>query len=77
MRKLRRQINIKDRYAQLICDLASGYDGYSKAKDLKKLIDEMSWLASLLITCNDKEIMYIDSNNEKSYNILHEEIKGN
>lgn len=71
MKNLKRQIKIKNKYAQMILDLATGYDGYTKEKDLKRLIDEISELALLLIQCDDKKIIYISGN--KGCNILFEE----
>ena len=71
MKNLKRQIETKDKYAQMILDLATGYDGCTKEKDLKRLIDEISELALLLIQCDDKKIIYISGN--KKYNILFEE----
>lgn len=71
MKNLKRQIETKDKYAQMILDLATGYDGYTKEKELKRLIDEISELALLLIQCDDKKIIYISGN--KGYNILFEE----
>ena len=71
MKNLKKQIKIKNKYAQMILDLAIGYDGYTKEKELKRLIDEISELALLLIQCDDKKIIYISGN--KGYNILFEE----
>jgi predicted RNase H-like nuclease (RuvC/YqgF family) len=73
-KKLQRQINIMEKYFELIIDIGCDYDGYNKAKSLKSLIDELVKLASLGRVANDTELMYID-NQEKHYNILNEEIE--
>lgn len=71
-KKLKREINIKNKYAELIVDLAFDYDGFNTVESLKYLIDELSDIAKLIIDSNDKEVMYINGNDK--YNILHEKI---
>lgn len=71
-KKLKREINIKNKYAELIVDLAFDYDGFNTVEGLKGLIDELSNIAKLIIDSNDKEIIYINGSNK--YNILYEKI---
>lgn len=71
-KKLKREIDIKNKYAELIVDLAVGYDGLNTVESLKGLIDELSSIAKLIINSNDKEVIYINKNNK--YNILYEKI---
>lgn len=39
--KLQKQVELKDKYSELIIDIGFDYDGYSKAESLKELIDEL------------------------------------
>lgn len=71
-KKLKKEIDIKNKYAELIVDLAVGYDGLNTVESLKGLIDELSSIAKLIINSNDKEVIYINKNNK--YNILYEKI---
>lgn len=71
-KKLKREIDIKNKYAELIVDLAIGYDGFNTVESLKGLIDELSSIAKLIINSSDKEVIYINGNNK--YNILLEKI---
>lgn len=71
---LNEQVQIMEKYFELIVDLGYDYDGFSKEKDLKSLIDELCRLASLGRACNATDCIY--ENNNKKYNILHEELKG-
>lgn len=71
-KKLKKEIDIKNKYAELIVDLAVGYDGLNTVESLKGLIDELSSIAKLIINSNDKEVIYINGNNK--YNILYEKI---
>lgn len=74
---LQRQIKIMEKYFELIIDMGFDYDGYNKAENLKSLIDELVKLASLGREKNDTEPMYMSlDDEEKHYNILNEEIKG-
>lgn len=72
-KKLKKEIDIKNKYAELIVDLAVGYDGLNTVESLKGLIDELSSIAKLIINSNDKEVIYINGNNK--YNILYEKIR--
>lgn len=72
-KKLKREINIKNKYAELIIALAFDYDGFNTVGSLKYLIDELSDIAKLIIDSNDKKVMYINGNDK--YNILHEKIE--
>lgn len=71
-KKLKREINIKNKYAELIVDLAFDYDGFNTVESLKGLIDELSIIAMLIINSNDKKVIYINGNDK--YNILCEKI---
>lgn len=70
----KRQIEIMERYFELISDIGYDYDGCNSVESLKALVDELTHLASLGRACNDKEAIYSDGNNRK-LNILLEEIK--
>ena len=72
-KKLKREINIKNKYAELIIALAFAYDGFNTVGSLKYLIDELSDIAKLIIDSNDKKVMYINGNDK--YNILLEKIE--
>ena len=71
--RLNKQVQIMERYLELIYDLGYDYDGFNKEEDLKSLIDELCRFASLGRACNTTEPIY--GNNGKKYNILHEELK--
>ncbi len=71
----KQKIVIMERYFELIHDLGYDYDGFEKANDLKRLIDELVRYASLGRVCNTTEPMFVHQG--KDYNILMEEIKGN
>lgn len=70
----KRQIEIMEKYFELIIDLGYDYDGFNKEEDLKGLIDELVRYASLGRVCNTTEAIYV--NQDKKYNILNEELKG-
>lgn len=68
-------IIIMEKYFERIVSIGYDYDGYNDSDNLKKIIDELVWLARLGRVSNTTEVMYEDGNGKK-YNILHEEIKG-
>jgi len=68
-----KQIEIMEKYFELIIDLGYDYDGLSSIEDLRNLIDELVRYASLGRVCNTTEAIYV--NQEKKYNILGEMIK--
>ena len=70
---MNRQIEIMEKYFELIIDLGFDYDGCNTIESLKALIDELVHYAKLGRACNINEPMYV--NGEKYYNILHEELK--
>lgn len=70
-----KEIEIMERYFELIIDLGFDYDGSNTVESLKELIDELVCYAKLGRVCNITEPIY--SNGEKCYNILHEEIEVN
>jgi len=72
--RLNNIIKIMERYFELIYDLGYDYDGLNDKESLKSLIDELVRYASLGRTYNTTETIYV--NNNKKYNILNEEIKG-
>lgn len=65
--KLERQIEIKNKYFQMIIDY-----GFDDVSNLKQLIDDIVELSRAGLDCNDKRVVYINS--KKKYNILHEEL---
>ena len=66
-----RDIEIMERYLELIYDLGCDYDGFNDVDNLKCLIDEMCRFASLGRARNVTEPIYEDDNGMKS-NILGE-----
>jgi len=72
--KLKRQIEIKDNYLDLIYCIGYDYDGYEKAESLKELIDELVDYAIRGKNNDDKTVMFEGSKNSK-FNILHERIE--
>ena len=74
---LKRQIDIKNAYLQMIRDLTFDYDRLNKIESLKKLIDELGYYATLALNNNDKEPIYTSYSNEKEVNsnILMEELE--
>lgn len=75
-KELDRKIQIKDKYLDLIIAIGYDYDGFSKAENLKGLIDELVRFAGMALNNDDKTPIAIDSN-EKQLNILDEVIKDN
>lgn len=73
--ELKRQIEIMEKYLELIVDLGFDFDGCNTVESLKALIEELVHLASLARACNTTEEIYF--NGDKKYNILHEEIEEN
>lgn len=69
-----KQIEIMEKYFELIIDLGYDYDGFNKEEDLKGLIDELVRYASLGRVCNITEPIYTRKDDEKC-NILGELIK--
>ena len=70
--KLNKQVEIMEKYLELIYDLGFDYDGCGTIESLKKLIEDLVHCASLGRACNTTEPIY--TNMGKHYNILHEEI---
>jgi len=73
--KLQYQIEIMEKYLELIVDLGFDFDGCNTVESLKGLVEELVHLASLARACNLTETIY--ENGGKKYNILHEEIENN
>ena len=78
MKDLERQIQIMEKYFELIIDIGCDYDGFNTTESLKSLIDELCRYASLGRVANDTEVIYStledEFGNEEKYNILHEKI---
>ena len=72
--QLKRQIDIKNKYCQLIIDIGFDYDGLNQSDSLKALIDELVQYANKSIKADDKTVIY--STDYKKCNILGEELKG-
>lgn len=74
--QLKRQIKIKDEYNQLIWEIATDYDGYTKAEDLMGLIDDLIDYSSKAIRSDDKSVIYTTFKDGKFYktNILGEDL---
>lgn len=70
---LKKQIEIMEKYLELIVDLGFDFDGCNTVKSLKGLVEELTHFASLARACNLTETIY--ENGGKKYNILHEEIE--
>lgn len=73
IKKQQRQLNIKNRYLELIRDIGYDYDGFDKSDDLKELIDELVGLSRQAIKNDDWTVMWISAKNE-SKNILQERL---
>lgn len=73
IKALERQIEIKDRYCDMIWCLGVDYDGYETPEGLKSLIDELIALAKRAVKNDDKYAMYKICD-DKYYNILNEEV---
>lgn len=73
IKELERQIDIKDRYCDMIWCLGVDYDGYETPEGLKSLIDELVALAKRAVKNDDKYAMY-EGCGDKYYNILNEEV---
>ena len=73
IKTLKRQIDIKDRYCDMIWCLGVDYDGYETPEGLKSLIDELVALAKRAVKNDDKYAMY-EGCSDKYYNILNEEV---
>ena len=72
--RLDKQVQIMEKYFELIIDLGYDYDGFNSVESLKTLIDELCKYASLGRVCNTTESIY--ANSGKHFNIIGEEIKG-
>ena len=73
--ELKRKIEIKDRWCQLIWDIGCDYDGYNDVDNLKKIIDELVEYSNYARTCDDITVVYSSLEGNKKYNILDEEIQ--
>ena len=73
IKELERQIDIKDRYCDMIWCLGVDYDGYETPEGLKSLIDELVDLAKKAAKNDDKYAMY-EGCGDKYYNILNEDV---
>ena len=74
IKRLKRQIRIKDSYMHLIYAIGFDYDGYNDVKNLKDIIDELVDYSKKAVRCDDKWVAYEDGN-DKKLNILMEEIE--
>lgn len=72
IKNLKRQIEIKNNYLELIYDIGYDYDGCNSVKSLKELIDELIDLAAKGIKNDDKSEMYMGGKN-----ILFEQVGDN
>lgn len=70
---MKKEIEIMEKYFELIINLGFDYDGLNQVDSLKSLIDELVRYAKLGRVCNTSEPIYINGN--KKYNIIHEELK--
>ena len=78
IKKLKRQINIKNEYLELIYDLGYDYDGCNTIKSLKQLIDELVDYAVKGYKNDDKSEIYMGGKNilcEKVGVNMEEDIK--
>lgn len=73
-KRLNNIIVIMEKYFELIVDLGYDCDGLNSIENLKGLIDELVRFASLGRVYNTTEAIYV--NQDKKYNILNEELKG-
>lgn len=68
------KIKLKDDYAQLMIITALDYDGLTKVKELKCLIDDLVKYATAILNNDDTIAVYTDCE-DKKYNIFCKEIK--
>lgn len=73
---LKRYIKIKDEWCKRIWEIGCDYDGYSKVKDLKDVIDELVEYSNKARACDDWSVAYINytDGEEIKENILMERI---
>ena len=72
----KRKNKIKNEYLKLLVDIGYDYDGLSKPKDLKGLIDELVGIAVKAIQNDDKTAIYNDGiKGMTPKNILLENVK--
>ena len=74
IKKLERQVKIKNNYLDLIYCIGYDYDGYEKAESLKSLIDELVDYAVKGMKNDDKTVIYEGGKGTKQ-NILYEKLK--
>lgn len=72
IKKLERQIKIKNAYLTLINDIAYDYDGCNTVESLKGLIDELVKMNTQALKNDDWTVMYTDLSQTKNKNILQE-----
>lgn len=72
IKKLERQIKIKNAYLILINDIAYDYDGCNTIESLKGLIDELVKMNTQALKNDDWTVMYTDLSQTKNRNILQE-----
>lgn len=77
IKKLKRQILIKDKWCYLIWAIGCDYDGYNDVKNLKDVIDELVDYSNKAVVCDDTSVCYIGEKDgrEIKENILMEEIE--
>ena len=74
IKKLERQIKIKDSYLDLIWMIGYDYDGCNTVDSLKDLIDELTDLALKAKKNDDKSVMYNGGDWGEPLNILFEKL---
>lgn len=77
IKKLERQIKIKDAWCHHIWAIGFDYDGYKDVKNLKNIIDELVDYSQKAMNCDDTSIVYVavdGKGNKINENILFEEI---
>lgn len=70
-----RQLEIKNRYLELIYDLGFDYDGWNEVDSLKALIDELVGYAKKAFNNDDKSVVYSTLGEGETFNILYEKVE--
>ena len=72
-KELKKQVEIMEKYFELIIDFGFDYDGLNDIHSLKSLIDEIVRFARLGKVANITEPIF--SNGQDSFNVLGEKIE--
>lgn len=74
LKELRRQIEVKDAYLKLMLEIAIDHDGFTSARELGGLIDELADYMEKAIDSDDKWAVYEDVHGNR-INILGKKLE--